>query len=1476
MVMAVLVGLMALAAPFVFSMILHGRSARNNLNAEQARAGAEAAVAHGIAHLHNLVKKPGYDPTPDVDTLDELNVNMVIPGVEIDVKNPHGLMWSTSIEDEQAKVNLHTAPPTLLGNLLGSTLLAESVQKGGAVLIVNDATVFHTDDNEETIDGWVTVGTDTVPYFHIHGNEIHLAPNDTFNISHTHRIGALVADGRGRWIADYSEGRDGKTYRPFRSIYEIKAIADGRPYLAIRPDEFAAIERHITVHSRMGSPSWGRGEHLFGQTIRATQRSFRVENGEGFGVGARLRFIRGGKVFRYNVVESVRPVTGGRRQGKESWIVRTVDELGVDVQADKDNRIYVEPMLRHPINLNTAKYKVLVACFMGLSPYATSEAVNRKTAELLAQYIISPPGRAKGGSFAYANADDLKAVLDEAVARGILTPNLRDAVYINATEPNSPKLRTATVPFSFRSYGAYTVEGSGVVNGGNGFQLARHTLRQTVTLPSPPPGRFVLRTQEDFQHLVEQGQAARTVTWPVAMGPNTNLYRRSGFIKEADPKRGDIRLDVGQVADATKGQFVDHCDDPSNKAYFQEGYDFTRHGPWTFPGVRSGRGRNSSMASGSVELWYKPFGGGQAYFFDSGDEIDRNRVSFFYEPSRGLVIRIFDGNLEGKSVEYVYPATLDARTWYHIAGSWKSSHYNGQEVRVDGQLVPKEGKIQFKPGSKLTAEIDDEETDTLEVEDASDFPEAGAVRVGEEVIEYQSRAGGSLTQLRRGTRLSAATSHAEGEFVMPYGYSCRLGDTLLVGGARLAAEIAEPTSKNGGGMRISTRINNPGSIPKLPQGNDPVSVRIRSLFRNGFVLHSETKLPVEDASEFPPSGLVLVNGEAIHYTSRSATSLNGLNRAQAFGGRTGAARNLRGNATVTLVSFQVDKTGDYPRSGYVQIDKEDSDLEVEWLEYGEITSFENKHYFIARRTGGDPPVTIYTGSEFTEVQNQRTVGGAQNMRAHFGTAASAHEKKAKVIPVIEMNGSDGPIIGDQNSPRGDGISTVSLLTDGQKDGDVRWIKRSHVNQYLYSPRGVPVDYHYTIRMGLNDFVSRTFSKGQSRFLKFPAGEMPLEAPPRKVGVAMDGGGEMVGFVDELKVQALNSGGAKIALTAQDGKVFSSGDTSVLVEVTHAVPRDNGRGGASIDYKPDWPKSGMIRIGDELIFYERGTSSKTSYFSDIRPYIDNSKFQKQSKAQRAHPFNRMGKTVMQLSGLKRGVLGTEATDHPTGAGVMLYDAAPISMLNSAMSPLSDSFSILDGTGFPKEGYVWINDEVLSYRQGGGRSFSGCEPFRGCFGTSPSGHGAGSIVQSLPFRYWDRDARGYDGVGLAYLQAGYSSYDAIWDTVELKTNAGSERALPNTILPRVLVRFDRAPEWDTKPTNEEGGLFEFHGADVHILKGLIGGQGVRANEIEIRVYWNYKQGAFHPGQDWKKTFGLDELRATYHSPMDFRRLEQVERR
>src|SRR5471030_840742 len=115
MVIAILAGLMALAAPFVFSMIGHSRAVQSDIHALQERQGAHAAVAHGISTLYSGLRLDPKDDWPEVTTLADLKVPMEFPAegaefdkLNLDVQNPRGSIWSVRVEDEQGKVNVNS------------------------------------------------------------------------------------------------------------------------------------------------------------------------------------------------------------------------------------------------------------------------------------------------------------------------------------------------------------------------------------------------------------------------------------------------------------------------------------------------------------------------------------------------------------------------------------------------------------------------------------------------------------------------------------------------------------------------------------------------------------------------------------------------------------------------------------------------------------------------------------------------------------------------------------------------------------------------------------------------------------------------------------------------------------------------------------------------------------------------------------------------------------------------------------------------------------------------------------------------------------------------------------------------------------------------------------------------------------------------------------------------------------------------
>ncbi|MGD0091155.1 MAG: hypothetical protein ABSE73_14655, partial [Planctomycetota bacterium] len=296
MVIAVLTGLLALAAPFVLSMVLHGRTARGDLYALQAQLGAEAAIAHAQTQLVKL--EASFDPSKDfikITTLKDLKVTMDFPAagpalqkLEVNVTNPRGLLWSAKVEDEQGKINLSSAPPVLLGNLLGSAILMDPTPSGSTSLMVDDSKQFNPGGGCVCLNGERRV----LHYSSAQGNMIQL----TEGTEMPHVAGDLVYDGRGRLLADYKIKGGGPQFTPFRSIFEVKMALSGND--SISASEFARIEGHLTVHSEMNGPLWGHSEYPQEQGNLSTD-GLHVEKADGFTPGVLIRVVDAGVPGNY-------------------------------------------------------------------------------------------------------------------------------------------------------------------------------------------------------------------------------------------------------------------------------------------------------------------------------------------------------------------------------------------------------------------------------------------------------------------------------------------------------------------------------------------------------------------------------------------------------------------------------------------------------------------------------------------------------------------------------------------------------------------------------------------------------------------------------------------------------------------------------------------------------------------------------------------------------------------------------------------------------------------------------------------------------------------------------------------------------------------------------------------------------------------------------------------------------------------------
>ena len=137
----------------------------------------------------------------DVDGTEEIAAINLIFKEEAE----HGLrvLAEGSLSDEQGKVDVNTASFLLLGNVLGSSHLAEDIDAEETALPLVDASVFRVDGDPRTPDGLLVIydassGTfEAVTYRSRAGKELRgVHRGELLTLPKAHRKGALVMDAR--------------------------------------------------------------------------------------------------------------------------------------------------------------------------------------------------------------------------------------------------------------------------------------------------------------------------------------------------------------------------------------------------------------------------------------------------------------------------------------------------------------------------------------------------------------------------------------------------------------------------------------------------------------------------------------------------------------------------------------------------------------------------------------------------------------------------------------------------------------------------------------------------------------------------------------------------------------------------------------------------------------------------------------------------------------------------------------------------------------------------------------------------------------------------------------------------------------------------------------------------------------------------------------------------------------------------------
>jgi hypothetical protein len=321
----------------------------------------------------------------------------------------------------------------------------------------------------------------------------------------------------------------------------------------------------------------------------------------------------------------------------------------------------------------------------------------------------------------------------------------------------------------------------------------------------------------------------------------------------------------------------------------------------------------------------------------------------------------------------------------------------------------------------------------------------------------------------------------------------------------------------------------------------------------------------------------------------------------------------------------------------------------------------------------------------------------------------------------------------------------------------------------------------------------------TRMLKFPSDELPSYLPG-----TFTIGANISATVDEIKFYSSPRGNYAIAET------IMATDSSRTTVQFNAPSLDN---------------SGIIKIGDEYIGY--GSINGTT-----------------------------------LGNCVRGYLNTPIQTHDFGQRAINMTAfLPVTSLNQSISAERPDIPVNSTSGFANSGYVLIgNDfnsgEVAGYISNLRMPAHSNGVFRGMFGTTKQAHPMNTLCYGLPFRYWDLQKPNAFDSQMAYFQAAHLARGATWKRISWE-----ETHLPNNdnqVRLRFIVRFNTQPAWNTTPTNQPGGIFEF--TDPNGFNDI----NVKADQIEIIVFFQYLPGAFLSNA-WKRSPLLENIYVEYQKPV-----------
>ncbi|MFT4710474.1 MAG: hypothetical protein ACI8Q9_001602 [Planctomycetota bacterium] len=791
-VLLVLMALLFLAAPFLATVRNSDQSSRRAADRVEAGLALDNAARYGRSRLGGT--HSAADETPGYDSEDELYVRNTLPGEFLGASgegravSSTGARWDLEVEDLAGRIDLDSASPHVLANLMDiSTRLIEP--------LTVEATKIKTASTEGFPDqGVIWIAGEMIKYGERTDSGFTKLVRGLGSVTEDDKVqpgplparnsvaGAVVHDQRAwalpTWRLLGIDGTDPMHQEP-RVLDAMDRLADVGEFVLDGDWDQSALQGLVTQGGVWGSfgtgPRWQHATRLTRSIIPLEQDSIQVANARWFNAGSTIR-ISGDGVSELALVRTV-SVRNGR-----VFLDRAL------VNEQSANGAVVEVLARRPVNINTASPAVLNALLVNLQLAGRNSRITKAEAsELVAVMMESRPftgfedfvQRIVLPSAGFAALPPGSPVIPEAFASvdgasagGIIDEDDALALYRNALNANDAELGYATMPFCFSSRDVYLFDLRTSVTAPSGVQRIERAREEVMQVA---PAGDLLRlwsSQVDFDEELRLTRDA--AHW--ATGPN-GTTRVDGYLGSTPPPRAQANLgsfgfrpDNDGVRPAIESSFsskesdegfirpwpsriedtapfagrIEHFDWESESSGTADGRDLAI-APLTYPTehptLQWTAGPGDFLRPIYFSAWIQPRTGGGGYFLDiAGGAKEADRISLFIEGT-DLVLQVKDGGGDHPDTvfkelaEVRYPldegAGLPADVWSHVSVEVRGNRPDQMLMLVDGRPATK------TPGlTRLTSSIS-ESSGTIPVESTEGFPDPCVIRIGEELIEVR-------------------------------------------------------------------------------------------------------------------------------------------------------------------------------------------------------------------------------------------------------------------------------------------------------------------------------------------------------------------------------------------------------------------------------------------------------------------------------------------------------------------------------------------------------------------------------------------------------------------------------------------------------------------------------------------------------------------------------------------------------------------